>query len=120
MAVSVFDLELVCLQLTGNMYNETFYLPRREQVDLPANFIPHFSNGLVHFILKIPQHVTDTRWHTCFKDKCTEVILDLINNTEQIIMENTLFTREPYTKSGLHFSDLQKLFLKLKKVSIPI
>lgn len=104
MAVSGFDLELVCLQLTGNMYKDTFYLPRREQVDLPANFIPHFSNGLVHFILKIPQHVTDTRWHTCFKDKCTEVILDLINNTEQKIMKNTFFNREPYTEKEVVFT----------------
>lgn len=45
MAVSFSDLELVCLQLIGNMYKESFHLPRREQMAIPAYIIPCFSNG---------------------------------------------------------------------------
>ena len=45
MTVSIFDLELVCLQLTGSMRKESFHLPGTEQVDIPANLIPYFSKG---------------------------------------------------------------------------
>lgn len=104
------------------MCKESFYLPKREQVDLPANFIPY--NGLVYVILRIPQYVIDTRWHNCFKDKCTEVILDFINNTEHIITENTFFNREPYAKKKKWSSLLRSAEtiskIKKEKVSIPI
>lgn len=45
MAVVVFDLELVCPGLTGSTCKESVHLPRREQVDIPANLIHCFSNG---------------------------------------------------------------------------
>lgn len=53
MAVSVFILELVCLQLIGSMCKKNLHLPRREQVDIPANIIPYFCNGEAGGVVRV-------------------------------------------------------------------
>lgn len=61
MAVSVFDLELVCLQLTGSLCKENLHLPRREKVDIRANLIPYFSKGEPGGVVSIStfQHIEE-------------------------------------------------------------